>query len=146
MGLEEYNRKRNFKKTNEPKGKVKKGKNNVYVIQKHDAYHLHFDLRLEMNGVLKSWAIPKKPPMKKGEKRLAVQTEDHPVDYASFEGVIPEGQYGAGTVEIWDKGSYTLEKRGEDKIVFNIDGMKLSGRYCLIRLKGQEKNWIFFKS
>jgi len=145
MSLEEYKKKRNFKKTKEPEAKVKLGKNNIYVIQRHDASHLHFDLRLEMDGVLKSWAIPKNPPTKKGIKRLAVQTEDHPVDYADFEGVIPEGQYGAGKVKIWDRGTYEIESRKDNKIVFHVKGKKLKGRYCLIKFKGQEKNWLFFK-
>jgi len=145
MSLENYNRMRNFRTTNEPEGKVKMGKNNIYVIQKHDASHLHYDLRLEMDGVLKSWAIPKSPPTEKGVKRLAVETEDHPVDYAAFEGVIPEGQYGAGTVKIWDRGTYELEKRKDGEIIIKINGKKLKGRYCLIKFKGQEKNWLFFK-
>jgi len=145
MSLEEYKKMRNFKKTKEPEAKVKLGKNNIYVIQRHDASHLHFDLRLEMDGVLKSWAIPKNPPTKKGIKRLAVQTEDHPVDYADFEGVIPEGQYGAGKVKIWDRGTYEIESRKDNKIVFHVKGKKLKGRYCLIKFKGQEKNWLFFK-
>ena len=128
MSLEEYEKKRNFKKSHEPKGEIKKGKDNIYVIQKHDASHLHFDLRLEMDAVLKSWAIPKSPPTEKGVKRLAVATEDHPVDYADFEGEIPEGQYGAGTVEIWDKGTYELEEKKKDKIVIqfleNLKGLR----------------------
>jgi len=122
-----------------------KGNNNIYVIQKHDATHVHYDKRLEMNGVLKSWAIPKTPPTEKGIKRLAVQTEDHPIEYANFEGIIPEGSYGAGSVEIWDKGTFEIEEREEDKLVIHIYGNKLEGRYCLIQLKGQEKNWLFFK-
>lgn len=145
MTLEEYKKKRDFGKSNEPESKVSIGKNNIYVIQKHDASHLHYDLRLEMDGVLKSWAIPKNPPTKEGIKRLAVQTEDHPVDYADFEGIIPEGQYGAGEVKTWDKGTYELESRKDDKIVVRINGKKLKGRYCLIRFKGQEKNWLLFK-
>ena len=106
MSLEDYNEKRNFTKTNEPEGCIKIGKNNIYVIQKHDASHLHYDLRLEMDGVLKSWAIPKEPPMQPNLKRLAIKTEDHPIEYAEFKGVIPEGAYGAGKVEIWDKGTF----------------------------------------
>jgi len=145
MVLEEYKKKRDFKKTGEPEAEVKKGKNDIYVIQKHDASHLHHDLRLEMDGVLKSWAIPEEPPVEKGVKRLAVATEDHPVDYADFEGTIPEGQYGAGTVEIWDKGTYVLESRKEEKIVLHIKGKKLKGKYVLVKFKGQEKNWLFFK-
>jgi len=144
MGLEEYWKKRDFEKTKEPKGYEKTTDGNVYVIQKHQATHLHYDLRLEMDGVLKSWAVPKTPPTVKGVKRLAVQVEDHPVEYANFEGTIPEGQYGAGTVEIWDKGQYILKERDENKLVFEIKGGKLSGDYCLVRFKGR-KNWLFFK-
>lgn len=144
MGLEEYRQKRNFEITNEPKGQSKRREDNIYVIQKHNASHLHYDLRLEMDGVLKSWAIPKKPPTERGEKRLAVQTEDHPIEYADFEGLIPEGQYGAGIVEIWDKGEYLLKKRKEDELIFEIKGEKLRGDHCLIRFKGK-KNWLFFK-
>jgi len=116
----------------------------IYVIQRHQASHLHWDLRLEMDGVLKSWAVPKEPPTRSGIRRLAVQVEDHPIEYANFEGVIPEGQYGAGVVEIWDKGTYRLIERTPDKIVFEIRGKRLKGKYCLIRFKG-EKNWLFFK-
>jgi len=116
----------------------------IYVIQKHDATHLHYDFRLEIDGVLKSWAIPKEPPTESGIKRLAVQVEDHPIEYATFEGTIPEGQYGAGTVEIWDKGEYVMKDRKEDKLIFEIRGNKLKGLYCLVRFKGKE-NWLFFK-
>jgi len=116
----------------------------IYVIQKHQARNLHYDLRLEINGVLKSWAIPKTPPTEKGIKRLAVQVEDHPTDYANFHGTIPEGQYGAGTVEIWDKGEYVLKEKGEDRLVFEVKGDKLKGDYCLVLFKGK-KNWLFFK-
>ena len=117
---------------------------NIYVIQKHDATHLHYDLRLEMDGVLKSWAVPKIPPTESGIKRLAVEVEDHPIEYASFEGTIPEGAYGAGTVEIWDRGSYRLLERKESEIAVDIHGEKLKGVYYLIRFKGG-KNWLFFK-
>lgn len=117
----------------------------IYVIQKHQARKLHYDLRLEMNKVLKSWAIPKEPLNKKGIKRLAVQVEDHDLSYANFEGTIPEGFYGAGKVEIWDKGSYELEEMDEKKIVFRINGEKLKGRFCLIKLKKGKNYWIFFK-
>jgi DNA ligase D-like protein (predicted 3'-phosphoesterase) len=143
MGLEEW-KKRDFEKAKEPKGEVKIDDGNVYVIQKHHARHLHYDLRLEMDGALKSWAIPKTPPTETGVKRLAVQVEDHPIDYANFEGMIPEGQYGAGTVEIWDKGEYVLKGKDEGKLVFEIRGNKLKGDYCLVRFKGR-KNWLFFK-
>lgn len=117
----------------------------IYVIHKHDATRLHYDLRLEIDGVLKSWALPKIPPTEKGIKRLAVFTEDHPLDYATFEGVIPEGNYGSGKVEIWDKGKFSLIENEKDKIVVNIYGNKLKGKYCLIRFKDQDKNWMFFK-
>jgi DNA ligase D-like protein (predicted 3'-phosphoesterase) len=115
----------------------------IYVIHKHQARHLHYDLRLEMEGVLKSWAIPKEPPLEKGIKRLAVQVEDHALEYANFEGTIPEGEYGAGTVEIWDRGTYTLEEKNDKKIVFKINGKKLKGKYCLIKFK--KNYWLFFK-
>ncbi len=112
---------------------------NIYVIQKHAATHLHYDLRLEMDGVLKSWAIPKEPPTTPNIRRLAVQVEDHPIDYANFEGTIPEGEYGAGTVEIWDKGDYRLIDRKEDKLIVEIHGEKLKGTYVLLRFKRPEK-------
>ena len=98
-----------------------------------------------MDGVLKSWAIPKEPLNQKSVKRLAIQVEDHALEYANFEGTIPEGYYGAGKVEIWDRGTYELEKREENKIVVRIRGEKLRGRFCLIKLKNREKEWIFFK-
>ena len=144
MGLEEYRRKRDFENTEAAEGYKKTSDENVYVIQKHQATHLHYDLRLEMGGVLKSWAVPKTPPTEKGVKRLAVQVEDHPVEYANFEGRIPKGQYGAGTVEIWDKGQFVLKERDETKLVFEIKGSRLRGDYCLVRFKGR-KNWLFFK-
>jgi DNA ligase D-like protein (predicted 3'-phosphoesterase) len=143
MDLEKYRHKRDFKKTPEPEG-TRTEEGSVYVIQKHDASHLHYDLRLQKNGVLKSWAIPKEPPLHQGVRRLAVQTEDHPLEYASFEGEIPEGEYGAGTVKIWDKGDYSIEKWREKEIIIDIHGQKLQGLYCLIKFKG-EKNWLFFK-
>ena len=144
LSLDEYLQKRNFQKTNEPKGSKVAGERRIYVIQKHAASHLHFDLRLEMDGVLKSWAVPKEPPVSSGVKRLAVQVEDHPIEYASFEGVIPEGSYGAGMVEIWDKGTYQLMDLKENKLVVDIGGVKLNGIYVLIRLRDR-KNWLFFK-
>ncbi|MCW4045438.1 MAG: 3'-phosphoesterase [Candidatus Bathyarchaeota archaeon] len=142
--MDEYWRKRNFDKTTEPAGELKVNDEKIYVIQKHDASQLHFDLRLEIDGVLKSWAVPKEPPVAQGVKRLAVQVEDHPVSYAGFEGTIPEGEYGAGTVEIWDKGTYRLVERKEDKLIVEINGGKLKGFYVLVRLK-DTKNWLFFK-
>jgi len=114
-----------------------------FVIQKHQATHLHYDLRLEMDGVLKSWAVPKEPPTTSGVRRLAVQVEDHALDYINFEGTIPEGEYGAGTVEIWDKGTYTLKNRTDKMIEFTLHGSRLSGDYTLIRFK--EKNWLLIR-
>ena len=114
-----------------------------FVIHKHKATHLHFDFRLEMEGVLKSWAVPKGVTEEVGTKRLAVAVEDHPLDYIDFEGIIPEGQYGAGTVEIWDNGEYELESMEREKVVFRLEGRKLKGRYVLIHTNG--KNWLIFK-
>jgi DNA ligase D-like protein (predicted 3'-phosphoesterase) len=115
-----------------------------FVVQKHDATRLHYDFRLEMDEALKSWAIPKELPTVPNIKRLAVEVEDHPVSYITFEGTIPEGEYGAGTVEIWDKGTYTLKSRSNNKIVFTLHGQKLAGDYILVRFK-EDKNWLFFK-
>ena len=117
----------------------------IYVIQKHNASHLHWDLRLEHDGVLKSWAIPKEPPRKKGIKRLAVAVEDHDLGYEKFEGEIAKGEYGAGKVEIWDSGTYTAEKFDDKHIMIDIKGKKLKGAYVLINLAGQKKNWLIFK-
>ena len=117
----------------------------VYVIQEHHATRLHWDLRFEINNTLKSWALPKGVP-KGSEKRLAVQVDDHPIEYAAFEGKIPEGTYGAGEVKIFDKGTFKMESYDEEKkIVVNITGNKLKGRYCLLHFKPNEKNWLFFK-
>jgi DNA ligase D-like protein (predicted 3'-phosphoesterase) len=152
MPLEEYNKKRDFEKTSEPKPEVKKTSGDlIFVVQKHNASHLHYDLRLERNGVLKSWAVPKEPPLAEGIKRLAVQVEDHPFSYANFEGTIPEGEYGAGTVEIWDKGTYTASKFEDKEILFTLKGKKMNGDYILIKLKPSprfkgEKNWLLFKT
>jgi len=149
MSLKEYKSRRDFSKTEEPLEEVKPSnqKSGIYVIQKHKASHLHYDLRLEMDGVLKSWAVPKEPPQEPNMKRLAVKTEDHPIEYADFEGVIPEGEYGAGKVEIWDRGTFEPIDIKEDKIIFKIKGKKLKGDYCLIKLKPKTdlKNWLFFK-
>ncbi|MEK6898366.1 MAG: DNA polymerase ligase N-terminal domain-containing protein, partial [Nanoarchaeota archaeon] len=114
---------------------------------KHHASHLHWDLRLEMNGVLKSWAVPKEPPLAKNIKRLAVETEDHPMEYAKFRGIIPEGNYGAGKVEIWDSGFYELKIKDEKKIEFILHGKKLNGNYVLVKTNfGKNgKSWLFFK-
>ena len=113
-----------------------------YSIQEHKATHLHWDLRLEHNGVLKSWAIPKRPNPK--EKRLAVQTTDHKLSYYNFEGTIPEGQYGAGTVKVWDIGTHEPEKWTKDEIITKINGKKLKGTFCLIKFR-PPKNWLFFE-
>lgn len=147
MSLSSYRNKRDFEKTSEPEGSIGEQKTGrIYVIQRHDASHLHYDLRLEMDGVLKSWAVPKTPPEKKGVKRLAVQVEDHPLEYANFEGVIPEGQYGAGTVEIWDEGEYDLLERSDNKIIVEINGQRLKGIYYLVKFRGRgENNWLLFK-
>lgn len=115
----------------------------IFVIHEHHARKLHWDLRLELNNVLKSWALPKEPPLKKGVKRLAIQTADHPLDYANFEGEIPKGFYGAGLVKIWDKGVYKLVKANEKKIVFELKGKKIKGKYCLVKFK--DDNWLFFR-
>jgi len=118
-----------------------------FVVQEHHATHLHWDFRLEMDGVLKSWAIPKDPPTKPNIKRLAIPVEDHPLDYINFEGVIPEGGYGAGTVKIWDSGTYELESRTPSKIVFRLLGKKMRGRYVLIQTKwGKGINWLLFQA
>jgi len=118
----------------------------IFVVHEHHAKHLHWDLRLEMEGVLKSWAVPKEPPKSKGVKRLAVQVDDHALEYAAFEGEIPKGMYGAGKVLIWDKGNYELVEKTKDKIVAGFEGKKLKGKYALIRFKkAGERNWLFFK-
>lgn len=148
MPLQKYRRKRDFSKTPEPEGKLGEGREQrIYVVQEHHATHLHWDLRLEMNGVLRSWAVPKKPPEVVGVRRLAVEVEDHPLGYAFFEGTIPEGEYGAGLVKIWDRGTYDAVKVTENKILVNIHGERLKGNYCLLRTRfgGKAKNWLFFK-
>src|SRR5581483_3408790 len=157
MGLTEYKRKRDFAKTREPKGKplpkAVKGASR-FVIQKHDASRLHYDFRLEMEGVLKSWAVPKGLPWKQGEKHLAVEVEDHPVDYATFEGIIPKGQYGGGTVMVWDRGKYyvygeePLKALKEGRLHLVLDGEKAKGEWALIRLRGNEDKpqWLLLKA
>ena len=155
MVLKEYKKKRDFEKTSEPEGGKDKGKDDVFVIQKHDARNLHYDVRLSMNGVLKSWAVPKRITGLDGEKRLAVETEDHPLSYGSFEGIIPEGNYGAGKVEIWDKGKYknirgvSMQKSYEQgQIEVNLKGKKLKGNFTLVNTKfnGNKKNWLLIKT
>ena len=145
--LSEYTSKRNFEQTPEPKGGTKKEGNLIFVVQEHHSRRLHYDLRLEKEGVLKSWAVPKGIPENSRQRYLAVETEDHPFDYASFEGNIPKGQYGAGTVKIWDKGHYEPKLWEENKIEFTLDGQKLKGRYILVRLKKakQDNAWLLLK-
>jgi bifunctional non-homologous end joining protein LigD len=144
--LKEYQKKRDFEVTPEPKGNVENGKGNIFVIQEHNSSHFHWDLRLEIDGTLKSWAVPKEPPTEKGLKRLAIQVEDHPIEYANFEGVIPKGNYGAGTVSIWDNGTFVLEEMNESKLVFELKGRRIVGKYALIKVQNMGKNsWLFFK-
>ena len=128
MSLFGYLKKRNLKKSGEPTPKKikKENKKLIFVIHEHHALHLHWDLRLEMEGVLKSWAVPKIPPKEENEKRLAIQVEDHPLEYAKFHGIIPEGNYGAGEVKIWDKGTYELIEKTPNKIIIKIHGKKLN--------------------
>lgn len=157
-GLKEYKRKRDFRQTTEPPPRVEKHKAGklLFVIQKHDASRLHYDFRLEMAGVLKSWAVPKGPPFKRGDKRLAVEVEDHPFSYAKFEGTIAEGNYGAGTVMVWDIGTYTplaedpLKALRDGKLHLLLEGKKLKGEWALVRMKpraGEDKpTWLLFKS
>ena len=146
MALSEYQKIRDFTKSPEPQGGTKKSAGNIFVVHEHDASHLHYDLRLEIGGVLRSWAIPKEPPVKDGVKRLAIQTEDHPLEYADFEGTIPEGMYGAGTVRIWDSGEFVIEKEKDEELLFELKGRKLIGKYALIRTKFRGKDsWLFFK-
>lgn len=118
--------------------------NPIFVIQKHHARNLHYDFRLEMDGVLKSWAVPKEPPMFAGIKRLAISVDDHSLSYATFEGVIPEGEYGAGTVEIWDKGTYKLVKQTSKEIIIMLLGNKLKGRYALVKME-EDNKWLLIK-
>jgi len=144
--LGEYASKRDFSKTTEPEGGETKSSGRSFVIQEHHSRRLHYDVRLERNGVLKSWAVPKGPPEKRGEKKLAIETEDHPLEYMNFEGTIPEGEYGAGVVKIWDRGLYEPLIWQEDKIEFILSGSRLKGRYVLVRFKkAGEKEWLLIK-
>lgn len=184
MALVEYQKKRDFRKSPEPLGsargrlagaappcsasggtKAGRRKKPIFVVQKHTASHLHYDFRLEHRGVLKSWAVPKGPPRKAGEKKLAVEVEDHPLAYARFHGRIPEGEYGAGTVEIWDSGTYvplgSLESGlSGGHITVALSGRKLKGEYALVRFRGlkeprcpkrsglrpERRNWLILKA
>nr|MBA3986864.1 ATP-dependent DNA ligase [Flavobacteriales bacterium] len=156
MGLTEYNKKRNFKDTPEPSATKSKENKFRFVIQRHQASRLHYDLRLEIGGVLKSWAVPKGPSMHTGDKRLAVQTEDHPVSYLTFEGAIPKGNYGAGEMHIWDNGTFNLTDAGTastekavatGKLNLEFHGKKLKGLFTLVRSSSSEKqnHWLLIK-
>jgi len=146
MSLGLYKAKRDLEKSGEPKDSDS-SKKHIFVVHEHHASHLHWDLRLQIRNVLKSWAVPKQPPRSKNLKRLAIEVEDHPLSYADFEGTIPEGHYGAGEVKIWDKGRLKIIEITDDKIEFELIGKKLLGRYVLIKAKlgGEKKNWLFFK-
>ncbi|MFQ5862968.1 MAG: DNA polymerase ligase N-terminal domain-containing protein [Candidatus Brocadiales bacterium] len=149
--LKGYKERRDFSQTPEPGGRPRNTRKKRFVVHEHRARRLHWDLRLEMGGVLRSWAVPKGPPKNPGIKRLAVQTEDHPVDYIDFEGVIPEGHYGAGTVEVWDAGGFKLvEEKKDRELKFTLNGKKLQGTYFLLKIRSGkipgEKNWLFFKA
>ncbi len=155
MALEEYKRKRDFKQTPEPPPKVDKSKQRRFVVQKHRASRLHYDFRLEMDGVLKSWAVPKGPSLDSADKRLAMQVEDHPVSYYDFEGTIPQGNYGAGTVMVWDMGTWEPEgdiaemmRKGDLK--FRLNGQKLKGDFALVHMKARRPGskgteWLLIK-
>ncbi|MDB5231404.1 MAG: 3-phosphoesterase [Chitinophagaceae bacterium] len=161
MSLTAYKKKRDFKQTAEPKGEVKKKeKTLIFVVQRHKASRLHYDFRLEMQGVLKSWAVPKGPSLNPQDKRLAMMVEDHPYSYKDFEGVIPEGNYGAGIVEVWDSGTVTDLDQSDIKIAeknllnglkagnlkFTLKGKKLKGEFALVKFKNAENNaWLLIK-
>jgi bifunctional non-homologous end joining protein LigD len=140
--LQPYAAKRDFAKTREPRGAKAKRRGNAFVVQKHAARRLHYDFRLELDGVLKSWAVTKGPSLVPGEKRLAVEVEDHPIEYQDFEGTIPKGQYGGGTVLIWDRGTWTPQgdpRKGlaKGRLDFELDGDKLHGQWHLVRMRGK---------
>ncbi len=156
MALEEYKKRRKFNVTPEPKAKLLKRGENRFVIQEHNASHLHYDFRLEMPAeldkpeiVLKSWAVPKNLPHNLESKRLAIETEDHPVSYINFKGEIPKGEYGAGTVKIWDTGKFKLLEREQNHIRFILEGKKVKGEYSLVKTKGfggAKNSWLIFKN
>jgi bifunctional non-homologous end joining protein LigD len=161
MSLARYNSKRDFSQTAEPRGLKSRGEKAptaqiLFVIQKHAARRLHYDFRLETGGVLKSWALPRGIPLAQGDKRLAVQVEDHPVEYGGFEGTIPEGNYGAGTVMLWDAGicqvldEKPLEALRKGKVLIHLQGQKLSGHWTLVRMRPREDRdenaWLMIKT
>lgn len=156
--LKEYKKKRDFDKTSEPEGGGRSKGGRAFVIQKHDASNLHYDFRLEVDGVLKSWAVPRGPSTNPSDKRMAIETEDHPMGYKDFEGVIPEGEYGAGPVMVWDHGTYKNTKRidgrllamdkayDKGRIEIWLQGEKLKGGYALVRTgKKSDKRWLLIK-
>lgn len=150
MCLDEYQNKRNFLRSPEPKGKILediKKDRRIFVIHEHCATRHHYDMRLEIGGVLKSWAIPKDPiDVNYGTRRLAIRVEDHPIEYADFEGEIPAGMYGAGKVSIWDRGEFILEEETDNKLTFQLKGNKMNGVYTLIYVPNMgEKSWLFLK-
>ena len=160
MALTLYKKKRSFNKTPEPTGGKASGSGLRFVVQKHAASRLHYDFRLEMEGVLKSWAVPKGPSLNPEDKRLAMMVEDHPYDYRTFEGIIPEGNYGAGTVIVWDEGTYEalepgsksaqekslLQQLKKGSLKFKLNGNKLKGEFALVKLKNAENNaWLLIK-
>ncbi|MGA9294985.1 MAG: DNA polymerase ligase N-terminal domain-containing protein [Ignavibacteriaceae bacterium] len=161
MGLKEYNQKRDFRKTSEPKGNTKSSKSKLrFVVQKHAAKNLHYDFRLELEGVLKSWAVPKGPSIDPKVKRLAMHVEDHPYDYRNFEGTIPDGEYGAGEVIVWDEGTYhainTDDRKESENLLkedyekgdfkFYLEGQKLKGEFVLVKMKNRgDKQWLLIK-
>src|SRR5204863_7658299 len=143
--LAEYERKRSFSKTPGPRGRkgAKRAKATRFVIQEHHARRIHWDLRLERDGALASWALPRGVPPAPKDNRLAVRTEDHPLEYLEFEGEIPKGEYGAGTIRIWDRGTYAAEKFGDDKVIVELRGERVHGRYALFPTKGD--NWMIHR-
>ncbi len=160
MSLTKYKSKRKFEETPEPSGKAKKaGGKLIFVVQRHHASHLHYDFRLELNGTLKSWAVPKGPSLNPKDKRLAMMVEDHPIDYATFEGDIPAGNYGAGQVDVWDHGTYEpIDEHAEvitpaafnkalhaGNIKFRMHGKHLKGDFALVNMKKDEKTWLLIK-
>ncbi len=148
--LSSYRAKRSPDRTPEPFGPVSPVPGNLFVVHKHAARNLHFDLRLEMDGVLRSWAVPKGPSYDQAEKRLAVKVEDHPLEYGDFEGVIPAGNYGAGGVIVWDRGEWVplepwREGMEKGKLLFELKGYKLHGKWTLVKIKKSERDWLLIK-